>query len=251
MTLKKIILFIVYSSFLYSCADYNVTKGKQKKERQYFSSTGFALIYDDNLYAQKVVNKKINNDEIKVMHNLLKVSTPVKIINPNNSKIVEAKISKRAEYPKIFNIVISKKIASTLELDLDNPFVEIIEVKKNKTFIAKKSNTYDEEKNVAEKVPVDEIKMDELSTNNSETKNKVFNDTNFTILINDFYYKDSAINLKNELIEKTGFTNISIKKINNNKYRLLAGPFKNFNALKTTYISLNNLGFESLNVYSE
>ena len=73
-------------------------------------------------------------------------------------------------------------------------------------------------------------------------------DTNFTILINDFYYKDSAINLKNELIEKTGFTNISIKKINNNKYRLLAGPFKNFNALKTTYISLNNLGFVDLNI---
>ena len=43
--------------------------------------------------------------------------------------------------------------------------------------------------------------------------------------------------------------NISVKKINNKKYRLLAGPFKNFNALKTTYISLNNLGFEILNIY--
>ena len=32
---------------------------------------------------------------------------------------------------------------------------------------------------------------------------------------------------------------------------LLVGPFKNFNALKTTYISLNNLGFENLNIYKE
>ena len=52
-----------------------------------------------------------------------------------------------------------------------------------------------------------------------------------------------------ELIKKVNLKNISVKKINNNKYRLLAGPFENFNALKTTYISLNNLGFESLNVY--
>ena len=59
---------------------------------------------------------------------------------------------------------------------------------------------------------------------------------------------------KNEfvsLIKKTGFSNISVRKISNNKYRLLAGPFKNFNALKTTYISLNNLGFEDLNIIKE
>jgi len=43
----------------------------------------------------------------------------------------------------------------------------------------------------------------------------------------------------------------NIKKINNKKYRLLVGPFKNFNALKTTYISLNKLGFENLNIYTE
>ncbi len=42
-----------------------------------------------------------------------------------------------------------------------------------------------------------------------------------------------------------------VKKINDNKYRLLVGPFENFNALKTTYISLNNLGFDNLNVYKE
>jgi hypothetical protein len=53
------------------------------------------------------------------------------------------------------------------------------------------------------------------------------------------------------LIKKSNINNISVKKINDNKYRLLAGPFKNFNALKTTYISLNNLGFESLNIYNE
>ena len=45
--------------------------------------------------------------------------------------------------------------------------------------------------------------------------------------------------------------NFSVKKINDNKYRLSVGPFNNFNALKSTYISLNKLGFEDLNVFRE
>ena len=53
-----------------------------------------------------------------------------------------------------------------------------------------------------------------------------------------------------ELIKKINIKNISVKKINNNKYRLLVGPFENFNALKTAYISLNILGFDHLNIYT-
>jgi len=249
MNLKKIILMFVYIITLYACADYNQNKAIHEKPKQYFSSSGFALIYEDNLYTQKILNKKINNEDAKVMHNLLKTNTTIRIINPANSKIIETKIYKKANYPKIFTIVVSEKIASILELDLDNPFVEVIEVKKNKTFVAKKTNIYEEEKNVAEKAPVDEIKMDNLTNNKDEDKKKVFKDYNFIILINDFYYENSAINLKNELFKKIGFSNILVRKISNNKYRLLAGPFKNFNALKTTYISLNNLGFEDLNIY--
>ena len=45
--------------------------------------------------------------------------------------------------------------------------------------------------------------------------------------------------------------NIYVKKINNTKYRLFLGPFSNFNTLKNTYISLNDLGFEDLNIYRE
>ena len=251
MNLKKIILTFVYVITLYSCADYKTNQRIQKEEKIYYSSSGFALVYEDNLYVQKVVNKKINNEDIKVMHNFLKINTPIKIINPANSKAIETKIYRKANFPKIFTIVVSKKIATILELDLDNPLVEVIEIKKNRTFIAKKSDTYEEEKNVAEKVPVDEIKMDDLSNNKDKVEKKIFIDNNFIILINDFYYEDSAINLKNELITKTKLGNILVKKISNNKYRLFAGPFKNFNALKTTYISLNNLGFEDLNIYED
>ena len=52
-------------------------------------------------------------------------------------------------------------------------------------------------------------------------------------------------------MKKFQTSKFSVKKINDNKYRLSVGPFKNFNALKSIYISLNNLGFEDLNIYRE
>ena len=243
-------MFICFIA-LYSCADYKTTKGSQKEEKQYFSSSGFALIYDDELFLQKIINKKINNEDIRVMHSQLKTNTPLKIINPVNSKVIRTKIYKMAKYPKIFNIVISKKIASILELDVNNPYVEVIEVKKNKIFIAKKTNTFDEEKKVAENAPVDEITIDDLFKGELDIEKEISKEVNFILVINDFYFEDSANNLKAELVEKTKMNNISIEKINNKKYRLFVGPFKNFNALKTTYISLNNLGFEIPNVYRD
>ena len=248
MNFYKIILFSFLCIFIQSCADYQTSQRKEKKERVYYSSSGFALIYADDLYINKVINKKIMNDDLIVMHHLLKRNTPIKIINPKNSKVVETKIYRKANYPKIFNVVISSKVASVLDLDVNNPYIEIIEIKKNKTFIAKEGNIFDEEKNVSEKAPVDEIKMDVLSNQESKSTKKLDKKNDFIIVINDFYFIDSANNLKNELIGKTKINNISIEKINNNKYRLFVGPFKNFNALKIAYISLNNLGFENIKI---
>ena len=43
MNLKKVIFFIVLLVQLYACADY---KTAQDKEKQYYSSKGFALVYE-------------------------------------------------------------------------------------------------------------------------------------------------------------------------------------------------------------
>jgi len=258
--IKKIILSF-FILLLGACANYETGKPKQIKEKKFYSSNGFALIYDANLFVQGGIDKKLNNndiidnilnnEQIIAMHSLLKKNTLVQIINPTTSKFVETKIYKKVNYPKIFNIVLSKKIATILELDIDNPYVEVFEIKKNKTFIAKEANTFEEEKKVAEVVPIDEVKMDDLSDNQIVTKKQLNNKKNFTLIISDFYYRDSAINLKNQLIKKTQISEFSVEKINDNKYRLSVGPYKNFNALKSVYISLNNLGFEELDVYRE
>ena len=109
----------------------------------------------------------------------------------------------------------------------------------------------EEEKNVADKAPVDEIKMNDLIQSDSMKNEETTKKEKFIIVISDFYYRDSAVSLKKDLSKKITLDNIYIRKINDTKYRLLIGPFESFNALKTTYISLNNLGFESLNIYDE
>ena len=250
MRCSKILIFILFI-YLYSCTVNEKTKTFKTDNKIYYSSSGFALIFEDYLYAEKTVNKKINNESIQALHSTLKKNTPIRITNLDNKKFIDLKIYNKAKYPKIFNVVISRKIASILELDIDNPLVEIIELKKNKKFVAKDGITFEEEKMVADKAPVEEIKMNDLTT---ESTKKIKNETKinkFVLVISDFYYKDSALELKNDLIRKIQLDNISIKKISDNKYRLLVGPFENFNTLKTTYISLNNLGFESLNIYNE
>ena len=247
--IKKIfLLFIIIS--IYSCANVGRYNQKNKIEREYFNSKGFALIYEDSFYIDKTINKKINNEDYVVLHSFLKKNTQVRIINPDNSKFIDTKIKVNSIYPVIFSAVISKKIADDLELNINNPYIEIQEIKINKKFIAKESNTYDEERKVAENAPVTEITMNNLSTDNNETKN-ISKKFVFFIIISDFYYHATANELRNDLENKTKLPNIFVKKINNNKYRLLAGPFKNFNALKSSYISLNNLGFEGLNIFRE
>ena len=60
---KKIILFCAIL-LLGACADYKTDKPKHAKERKFYSSKGFALIYSDSLFEQGGINKKLNNNEI-------------------------------------------------------------------------------------------------------------------------------------------------------------------------------------------
>ena len=250
MSLQVKLLLVFFIILLSSCANYKTRQPVEEIEKKYFSSKGFALIYKDDFYNDGVINKKLNNNEFEVMHSFLKKNTQIKIINPENLKFVEIKVLKKANYPSIFSIIVSEKIAKSLELNINDPYVEILELKSNKKFIAKKSNIFDEEKNVLEKAPVNEVKIDDLSSSKLVLKKKD-KKSNFFIIVGDFYYSDSAYNLKKELTTKTQIKNFFVKKINDTKYRLLLGPYKNFNALKSGYISLNKLNFENLNIYKD
>ena len=55
-------------------------------------------------------------------------------------KNIVLKNTKRIKYPDFYKILITKPVAENLKLDLDLPILDIIEIKKNKSFVAKKKN---------------------------------------------------------------------------------------------------------------
>lgn len=247
MIIKKILSLATFL-LLFSCVN---NKDISLDEKKYYASSGFALIYNLNSYDNRVIKKKLSNDKILVLHDTLKVNTPIKIVNPTNSKEIMTKVYRKSTFPSIFSIVITEKIAKLLELDLNNPYVEVFEIKVNKKFIAEKSTIFEEEINVATKAPVDEITVNNLSKKKKEKTLKISNKKNYILLISDFYYIDSANKLKNQLIKQTNNNNFKVKKINTTKFRLTVGPFKDFSSLKKVYISLNDLGFTDISIYKE
>ena len=62
--IKKIILLSVIS-LLSTCANYKTDKPKQTEIRKFYSSNGFALIYDAGLFEQGGIDNKLNNNKIK------------------------------------------------------------------------------------------------------------------------------------------------------------------------------------------
>jgi hypothetical protein len=112
----------------------------------------------------------------------------------NQKTIIAKVISNKVKFPEFYNSVITMRIAEELSLNINEPYIDLILISQNSTFIAKKAKTFDEEKNVAEKAPVDGIKIDNLGTEKRK-KNKQNSKFSYSIKIADFYYKDSAENM--------------------------------------------------------
>ena len=248
MKFKIIIFFLV---ILTSCeTGKNVSINNKLLKTERFSNKGFALIYNDKLYKNKVINKKMQDRDLLIFQKNLRKGTSVKITNPFNDKTILAKVGSNSNYPNFNNSVVSIRIANELNLDLEEPYIYIDEIIDNNSFIAKKTKIYDEEKKVADKAPVDTIKINDLNNKeevNEKVKksNKIFN---YQIKIADFYYLNTAKimvdRIKNELFLK----NVSIQKLSQNKYRVLVGPFTNINSLQNTYNSVQKLKFENIEI---
>jgi len=240
--------YIYIFVFLFSCTqDMKIIKKPLKIEEPtpiYFSR-GFALIYDNSVFENKIVDKKLNNSQNYVLHSFLNNNILVSISNPFNSKSLTAKIRKNTPYPSIYNIVITKKMADKLELDINNPYVEVLSTRENDKFIAKEASIFDEEKKVANKAPVTSINVNDMSSSTVKIKKK---EPSYIIDIAEFYFLESAEIVKIRFEKEANLKNIKIKKISKNKYKVYSGPHAYFNTVKDIYFSLNNLGFENLNI---
>ena len=247
------ILIIYILFFLNACQDVNIDKKLiNYSNYEKYSNTGFTLIYDNKLNKSKEISKKIDNRALVIFHKKIKKNSFVKITNPVNDKSIIAKvISNNVQFSDFYNSVITKRIANELSIDLSEPYIDLVLISENSTFIAKKAKTFDEEKNVAEKAPVDGITIDnlgaDLNKKNQVKKHKFL----YSIKIADFYYKDSAENMILRIKKETNLKNPLIKKLSQTKYRVLLGPFNDIKKLEKSFDEIKLLEFENLEILKD
>ena len=218
-----------------------------------YKNSGFGLIYNDQLKKNKKISKKIDNRSLLIFHKNLKKNSFVKITNPVNQKTIIAEvISNKVKFSDFYNSVITSRIAEELSLDLNEPYIDLVLISQNSTFIAKKAKTFNEEKKVAEKAPVDGIKIDNLGEDTEQSK-EVIKDSFFeySIKIADFYYKDSAKNMLNRIINETKIKDPIIKQLSKTKYRVLLGPFNDIKKLEESFNEIKSLNFENLEILKD
>jgi len=245
----KNLLFLTICIFLSNCTTTTLIKNKPNKNNiSSYSNKGFALIFNEELYNQKKVNKRIDERSLIIFQKNLKVKTTVKITNILNNKSLIATVGKNSKYPHFNNSVISLRIAEELELDIKEPYVEILEILENSIFVAQKAKTYDEEKSVAIKAPVNSISVSDLNViKKSEEKNHN-QKFSYAIKIADFYFKDTALLMIKRINTESLITKPKIKKITDNKYRVYLGPFNNINSLQKSYNDISILNFENIEI---
>ena len=120
-------ILLIFSFFLSACVN-GTYQSDKTIIKETFAEKGFVLIYEESLKEDKILRKRIKNDELQVIHNKIKKNSFIDIFNPVNSKSLKAKVIAKDKYPSIYRLVVSKKIAELLELDLDNPYVEFSEI---------------------------------------------------------------------------------------------------------------------------
>ena len=243
----RIFLILYLSLFLIGCnqtTNYSSNKIEAGAVNKY-KNLGFALIYNDSLLEIKQLEPR----SLNIYHKSLKKRSIVKITNPENDKYLLAEVkSNKIKFSNFYNSILSLRIAEELDLNINEPYVEIALISKNSTFVAKKAKMFDEERTVAEKAPVDGIQINDLNAKKVKRKNIKNKKFSYSIKVADFYYKDTAKNMINRIKDELSVNNISIKKLSKTKYRVLIGPFNDIKTLKDSFEKMSTFNFENLEI---
>ena len=242
----KIIIFLAI--ILTACETTN-KKVITNKDFKNYSNDGFALIFNNDIFKKRIVSKKIDQRSLIIFNNKLKKDTDIKITNLLNEKYLIAKVGKNSKYPIFYNSVISERIATELDVDPDQPYVRVETINSSNTFVANKAKTFDEEKKVANRAPVDSISIQNISIekdNNSKVEKVKNTKFEFIIKFADLFFEESAITLKKRLEDEYNLKDINIKKMSKNLYRVYKGPFYNLGSIKNVYNEIANINFENI-----
>ena len=163
MRFSILIIFLIYS-----CTSELTTLNLKKP----YISKGFAYIYNDVDFKEKIIKGKLNNDIPQISHQYLKTGTLIKLINPKTNENIVLKNTKRIKYPDFYKVLITKPVADKLNLNSELPILDITEIKKNKSFVAKKAKIYSEEKKIPSKAPVASVQISNVSKNKNKLTKK-------------------------------------------------------------------------------
>ena len=192
----------------------------------------------------------MSNDKMQISLQNLRTGILVKIINPKNNEAIVLKNVKRIKYPDFYKVLITKPVAEKLSLDFNLPLLEIIEIKKNKSFVAQKAKMYNEEKKIPSKAPIASVQISNISKNKSkQSTNKI---EEIFIHVASFYSFDTAKFLEQRIIKEVtdlDIKKLKIKKMHSKETQVILGPYNSVNLLKNDYIKLQNFGFEELNIF--
>jgi hypothetical protein len=246
MIFRNIIIIISFI-LVTGCEQYKSNKSSKfnlKHEKKY-KNIGFSLIYNDSLDL-----KNLDQRSLQIFHKNLKVKSLVKISNPLNNKSLIAEVKSNKEiFSNFYNSVITDRIAETLELNPNEPYIEITLISKDSTFVAKKAKTFEEEKKIAEKAPIDGIKITSLNNKSNNKKKKISTDKfSYSIKVADFYYKKTANLMIDRIKKETSIKYIKLIELSKSNYRVLLGPFSDINTLKESFEKMNSLYFENLEI---
>ena len=247
--LYRKLLILCCLILLNNCSTTTLTKNKNFNSLDNpFINKGFSLIYNDKLYNNKIVSKKIDERSLIIFQKNLKKDTIVKITNILNNKSIIGTVGSSADYPSFNNAVLSVRIAEEINLNKNEPYVEILEILQNSVFVAKRAKTFEEEKNVAIKAPVKNISISNLNIEEVDNKNKRNKKFSYEIKIADFYFNDTALLLVDRIIKETMIKDVKIKKLDQKKYRVYAGPFNNISSLQKSFNDISILKFENIEI---
>ena len=247
MKFKNLIILALFI-FISGCEQYKANNSKKinlKLEKK-FKNIGFAMIYNEDLNI-----KNFDDRSLLIYHKSLKKKSFVKITNPVNGKSLIAQVkSNKIKFSNFYNSIITNRIVDALNLDVKEPYIKIVLISKSSTFIAKKAKTFDEEKKIANKAPIDGIKISSL---NSELEKKIEKLPNtkfsYSIKVADFYYKKTAQMMIDRIKLNMTLKNFKIIELSKTNYRVLIGPFNDINSLKESFEKMNSLYFENLEIF--
>jgi hypothetical protein len=136
-----------------------------------YSNKGFALIYSED--SNNSLEYKLDDTSINILSPNLPNGTPVRITNIINGKSLLTVVKNKTILPIYYNSVITNRIASELSINPSEPYVHIETINSNNLYVANDVKTFDEEKEVANKAPVDDIMVQSISLETEKKESKI------------------------------------------------------------------------------